>query len=122
MSFTKGYRVPGTVVNLTVAANAGALAVFQVSDSALQIGTKSFKLVQIRTMNNGAGNTTLQFGIGAAGVMVATMPLLNTFNGLETVWLENEIPDVEYFEDLMCFATLVGGGTHDVQVTVLERG
>jgi len=66
----RGIRLVGTPIPIVVAANAGALAVFQVSNAALNIGTKTVILKRLLAWNNGAGNTVIHIGTGVAGAVV----------------------------------------------------
>jgi hypothetical protein len=119
----KGYLRAGNVVNLAAAGNANALPVFQVSNNATQIGTKSLKIKKIMIRDNASGVTTrIHFGIGVAGAVVDVMPTLaNVVNDVAT-YEGDEIPDVELFGDLMAWPLAIGAGTFDIQVTVEERG
>jgi hypothetical protein len=123
INLTTGYRVTGNLVPITVTGNAGALPIFQVSNSALQIGTKSFKLKKLRALNVAAGTTLIFLGTGIAGAVVATTPPLVTINNLDGEWGEDDLPDVEYFGDLMAYgAVILAGGTITLQATVEEIG
>lgn len=120
----KGYRVVGNIVRLALASIANPPPIFQVSNFAQQIGTKSFKPRKIRIMNNAAGATTINLGTGiTAGTFVPRFPAVNTLNGLEEEWVEVELPEVEFFADMTAFPTAVAlGGTIDIQVEVEECG
>lgn len=120
----KGYRVTGNIVRLALASIANPPPIFQVSNFAQQIGTKSFIPRKIRIMNNAAGATTIMLGTGiTAGTFVARYPAINTLNNLEGEWQEVELPEVEFFADMTAFpVAVVLGGTIDVIVEAEEKG
>lgn len=116
----KGYRVTGAVVGLAAGA-AAAVALFTLSNSPLQIGTKSFIPRKLRVRNNNAGNLWLTLGVGIPGV--ATYPLFRVLNNLDNVWEELELPAIEHFATLTAFVdAIVAGGTVEAQVEAEEIG
>jgi len=102
-----GIRKIGNVVTLLVAANAGALVVYQISNLAAQVGTKTFKVKRITILDTTAGGTVVHFGTGAAGAVVDGMPSMVTVAGMPVVqdFGENEGP--EFSADLMAWAVAV---------------
>lgn len=109
----------GAVVNLAAAGAANAAAVYQVSNFAQQVGTKSFKIKRLLVQNDGGGNCWLSIGLGIPGV--ANMPALFSVNNLDAVW--DNLPEVEYFADVTMWPdALPGGGTLNVQVEIEEIG
>jgi len=117
----KGYTVVGGVINNTGLGNANALALYQVSNSALQTGTKSFKIRKLMIRDDSVG-TFVHIGIGAAGAVVDVMPTFQTIAGMDTEWVEAEIPDYEFFGDAMIWPVAGAAGTLHYQATVEEIG
>lgn len=125
MSFVQldlGYRLVGAVVNFAAAGNANAAAVFQVSNFAQQIGTKSFIVKKIFIRDNGTGGVNVHFGVGAAGAVVDTLPTFQTVTLMDNHWQDHDIPAYQFFADMMCYPDAVGGSTLDVMVEVEEIG
>lgn len=119
----KGYTVVGPAVNLAAAGAANATAIFQRSNFAQQIGTKSFKLRKVTILNNAGGNTTISIGTGVAGLFVAMIPALQTINNMADSWGPDQLPEVEFFADMTAFPlALAGGGSIDIVVEVEEIG
>lgn len=116
----KGYLVVGNVVALAVG-NAAAVPIFQVSNNANQIGTKSGIIRKIKISDTGAG-TRIHIGTGAAGAVVDRIPAIATIAGLDTELEENEIPEYEFFTDAMAYVDALGAGAVTIQLTVEERG
>jgi len=100
-----GIRITGNLVNLNVALNAGALAVFQLSNDPLQRGNKTFRLIRVKMLDQGTGGggTLVHFGIGAAGAVVDSMPPLRTVNLQNADFGEGDLPRVEFSQDLMAY-------------------
>lgn len=108
MTYTRrGIRLVGNPIPIVVAANAGALAVFQVSNWAQQIGAKTVILKRLLAWNNGAGNTVIHIGTGAAGAVVDAMPPLYTVTNLNMGFVELDIPEVEFSTDIMAWCVAV---------------
>jgi len=97
----------GTPIPIVVAANAGALAVFQVSNAVLNIGTKTVILKRLFAWNDGAGNTVIHIGMGAAGAVVDAFAPLYTITNLNAGFVELEVPEVEFSTDIMCWCVAV---------------
>jgi hypothetical protein len=117
----KGVLVPSAVINMPAAAT--GVLIFQLSNFAQQIGTKSFGVKKLFVRNNAGGTNWLSLGTGLAGAFVASMPSFRTINNFENTWSEIEIPDVEFFADLTASVdALVAAGSLDVQVEVEEIG
>jgi len=121
-ALNKGYRVSGAVVNLAAAGVANATEIFQISNSSLQIGTKSAKIKKIRIYDNGTGGTAIHIGTGVNTDFVAVLPAIQTVPNMDLVLEEKEIPEVEVFEDLTAYPDSVGSGSIDIQVEVEEIG
>lgn len=119
----RGIRVSGGVVPLTVAGAAAAVAIFQVSNFAQQIGTKSFIPRKLRVRNNAAGDTWLFLGLGAPVFTASVLPAVRVLNNLDNVWQEFELPAAEFFADMTAYPlTVVAAGSLDVMVEVEEKG
>lgn len=122
----EGIRKTSAVIQIVVAAVAGALVVYTIPILAGQlIGTKSVKVLAVHLMNNAAGNTAVFLGTGAAGVGIpAIMPGLMSMNNLPDVYVAGvTMPEVETFGNISTWCTaLVAAGTIDVQIEVLILG
>lgn len=119
----RGVLVPGAVVNIAAAAAANATVIFQLSNFAQQLGTKSFKLRKLLVRNNAGGALWLELGTGVAGAFAQVIPPVRVMDNLDSSWQEVELPKVELFADLTAFPdALVAGGSVDVQVEVEEIG
>ncbi len=119
----RGVIVSGDVVNIAAAAAANAEAIFELSDFAQQVGTKSFKPKKLLVRNNAGGNLWLSLGTGVAGAFVDAIPPVRVMNNMDSNWQEVELPEVELFADMTAFPdALVAGGSVDVQVQVEEIG
>ena len=118
----KGRRVQGAIVNLAAAGVANAVAIFQVSNFAAQVGTKSFRLKRVRMMDNATGGQVVMIGTGVAAGFVALIPGLVTVNNMDIGWLDIEFPSVEAFVDMTAYPVLLPAGTIDIQVEVEEIG
>ncbi len=103
----RGIRLVGDPIPIVVAANAGALAVFQVSNWANQIGAKTVKLKRLTAWNNGAGNTVIHIGTGAAGAVVDVITPLFIVNNLNLDFGEEGLPEVEFSTDIMAWCVAV---------------
>ena len=103
----KGVRKAGPVTELIVAANAGALAVYQQPTFAAMTGTKTLRLKRIKGINLSGADTTLHIGTGAAGAVVDAMPPLWIFDVLNFDFPEWDLPEIEVNGDLMAWAGAV---------------
>lgn len=119
----KGVRIQGPVTNLAVIAPAGAAVIFQVSNFAQLVGTKSVRIKRLLFWNNAAGNTTVVIGTGVgAGFAQALVPYY-IVNGMNLTVEEWELPEVEFFVDITAYpVALAAGGSIDVQVEAEEIG
>jgi len=104
----RGIRLVGNPVVIdALAGNAGALAVFQVSNWAQQIGAKTVILKRLFAWNNGAGNTVIHIGRGAAGAVVDAFPPIYTITNLNAGFVELEVPEVEFSVDIMAWGVAI---------------
>ena len=117
----RGYLVTGAVVNNTGLGNANALALYQVSNNAAQIGTKSFKIKKLFIKDDGVG-TQVHVGIGVAGAVVDVMPAFQTVANMDNHWDEVDIPDYQFFGDAMIWPVAGAAGTLHYQAVVEEIG
>ncbi len=120
----EGVIIAGPVVNLAVAAAAGAAVVFTIPVLAGQlIGTKSARIKKVILRNNGAGNTTVTIGNGVGGAFVALLPALDSLNGLNDIYTEADLPPVESWANITAFPAALGAGTSiDIQLELEIRG
>lgn len=120
----KGRRVRGAVVNLAAAGAANAQVIFQLSNWAAQLGTKSFFLKRVWMMNNAAGQQTVMIGTGVGGgAFAAVIPGLVSINNMDVGWPEDDLNEIEVFADLTAYpVALIAAGTIDIQVEVEEIG
>lgn len=116
----RGIIRQGTLVNIAVAATPAAL--YQVSNNANQIGTKSFKLKKVMARNNGGGAIFLSLGTGLGGAFAAVLPPVMLVNNMDNEWQEVEIPNVEFFVDLTATLPVLAAGSVDIMVEVEEMG
>ena len=119
----KGNRRTGPVVNLAAAGNASAVAIMTLSTFASMVGNKTFKIKRLKIRNNGAGNTWIHIGTGAAGAVVDMLPALMTVNNTTDDYGEGDLPSLEVLATIMAYPEAVAGaGSFDVQVEVEELG
>lgn len=124
----KGVRVQGPLVTLIANGQAGALAIFQVSNYGFQIGVRSFRIKRIKGLNAVAppANTLLHIGTGGVppAAWVDIMPPLATIAGQNFDFVEADFPEVELAVDLFAFAVATAAAPNSVfiQVEVEELG
>ena len=82
----RGVLVSGGVVNIAAAAAANAAAIFQVSNFAQQIGTKSFKPRKLLVRNNAGGTLWLSLGTGVGVGFADALPPVRVMNNLDSSW------------------------------------
>lgn len=118
-----GFRLQGPVTNIAAAGVANAAAIFQISNFAQLVGTKSVIIKRIKIWNNAAGNTTVLIGTGVGAGFAALIPSLYTVNGMTDDYPENDLPQVEAFVDITAYpVALLAGGSIDIQIEVDEIG
>ena len=121
--YDKGVRLQGVVTNLAAALVANAVVIFQISNFAQLVGTKSVIIKRIKMWNNLAGNTTVLIGTGAGAGWVDALVPLYILNGMTDDYPESDIPEWEFFADITAYPTaLLAGGSIDIQVEVEEIG
>jgi len=116
----KGIIRQGAVVNIAAAATATTL--YQVSNNANQIGTKSFKLKKLMVRSNGSGDVWLSIGTGLGGAFLASYPAIRVLNNIDNEWQEVEIPNIEFFADMTGSIPVLPAGSLDIQAEVEEIG
>lgn len=119
IEMSKGIRCTGSLVNI---ASANATTLFQVSNFAQQIGTKTVKLRKVMLQNNGAGNQWVLIGTGLAASFGATLPSLMLANNTDGEWTEYDVPGVEFSSDITIRAPSWTTGSINAQVEVEEIG
>jgi len=123
MQARKGVRLQGNVVVMIAAAVANAVAIFQLSNYANQIGTKTFRIKRIKGINNAGADTDIHIGTGAGAGFVAMLPPLHTINGMNFDFAEDDLPEVEFAADMTCFPDAAAALTPvTIQVEVEELG
>lgn len=119
----RGTRRTGNVVNLAAAGAANAAAIYQVSNFAQQVGTKSFKLRKIMIRSNAVGaNEFIQIGTGVGGAFANVIPPIMVINNVDMEWQTFDLPEVEVYADLTAFPVALPAGTFDIQVEIEEKG
>ena len=122
LDLLKGKRRQGSVVNIAAAGNANGTAVLTLSTYTGMVGAKTLVIKRIMIRNNGAGNTYVHIGTGAAGSIVDAVPALYSISGFTDVYPEDNVPQVELNATIMAYSDAVGGGSFDIQVEAEERG
>jgi len=124
LDLKKGTRVAGNVVNLAAAnvGEAGAIPIFQQSNWANQVGTKSFRIKRLKIRNNAGGGNFISIGTGVGvGVFVDRIPPIMTVNNMTDDWGEGDLPEYVFLADCTaCLVAVAAGGSLDVQVEVEE--
>lgn len=118
-SLKTGTRRTGAVVAIGVAVS---VLLFQISNFATQIGTKSVKIRKLHVYNNGAGNLLFTLGAGAGGAYVASTPQFMAVNNLDNLWEEEDLPAVEWVADMYIQVPGWAAGALGAQVEVEEIG
>jgi len=120
MQARKGVRLQGAAVVMNLAGIANTFTIFQLSNYANQIGTKTFRIKRIKGLNAALANTLIHIGTGlGAGAFVDAMPPLLTINGLNFDFAEFDLPEVEFAADMTCYTVVA---TVTIQVEVEELG
>jgi hypothetical protein len=103
-------RKASPIASCTVAVTAVALHTLSPGRSAI--------IRKLRVRNRNAGATVVQIGTGLGGALVEAMPGFTVLAGLETEIPEEQLPEVEFFANITCQATVAGVAPADVQVQV----
>ncbi len=122
MQARKGVRVQGPVVVMNLAAAVNAFTIFQVSNYAAQVGTRTFRIKRIKGINQAGAVSIISIGRGTGAGFIAMIPPLNTFNGLNFDFVENDLPEQEWNTDMTAWASAVGANFITIQVEVEELG
>ncbi len=124
-----GRRLTSPITNLALAAIANSVVIYQISNWTIaaggqMVGTKSVKIRRVLLRNNAAGNQVVVIGTGLGAVaFAAIIPGLDSMNGLNDPYVEEDLPDVEVFADITAYPiALVALGTIDIQIEVEEQG
>ena len=121
--YDKGVRLQGPVTNLAQFLVANAAIIFQISNFAQLVGTKSVVIKRILMWSNASGNTTVHIGTGAGIGFVPALVPYYIITGFNVIVPEEELPEVEFFGDITAYpAALLALGSIDIQVEVEERG
>ena len=116
----KGIRRAGPVTTLGVAGVANAAVIFQVSNFAQQIGTKTVRLKKILARPAAGAGDQLFIGTGAGGTFVSLIPAVNLVGGMDNGWQEIELPEAESSADITAYGAAVANNI--VQLEVEEVG
>ncbi len=117
-----GVRLAAPVVNLAAIGAANAVVIFALPILAgVLIGTKSAIIKKVSMYNNASGNTQVLIGTGVAGAFVALLPALDSLNGLNDTYGEDELPEAEAYADITAYPVALGA-TIDIVIEVLIRG
>jgi len=119
-----GVRLSAPVVNLNLAGIANAAVIFTLPVLAgVLIGAKSAIIKKVSMYNNVAGTTQVLIGTGVAGTFVALLPALDSFNGLNDNYGDDELPEAEAYADITAYPVALGAGTSiDIVIEILIRG
>jgi len=119
-----GVRLAAPVINLAAAGVANAVNIFTLPILAgVLVGTKSAIIKKVSMYNNVAGTTQVLIGTGVAGTFVALLPALDSFNGLNDNYGDDELPEAEAYADITAYPVALGAGTSiDIVIEILIRG
>ena len=115
----KGTRLQGPVVVMAAAGIGFAVPIFQVSNYAAQVGTRTFRLKRIKGLNGAGADTIIHIGTGVGGTFLDAIPPLLTINGMNFDFVEDDLPEVEWSADMTCYPV---AATVTIQVEVVEIG
>lgn len=117
MQARKGVRLQGPVVVMNLAAAVNAFTIFQLSNYFAMVGTATFRIKRVKGLNAALANTVIHIGRGIGAGFVDMIPPLNTFNGLNFDFVENDLPEVEWSVDMTAWPV---AATVTLQVEVEE--
>jgi len=99
---------------------ANCFTLFQISNFAQQVGTKTYRLKRILANNYAGADVWLSIGTGLGAVLFAqVLPLIRLVNNFNGAINEDDIPEVEFAADITGFVTVANC---EVQVEVEEVG
>ena len=119
----KGVRLQGNVVEMDEQGVANAFTIFQVSNYAPQVGTRTFRLKRIKGYNAGLADTLIHIGTGNAAPFPHSIPPLYIISLMNFDFVEFDLPQVEWSVDMTCYpdAATVANPVW-IQVEVEELG
>ena len=116
----QGVRLQGPFVLMNAALVANCFTLFQISNFAQQVGTKTYRLKRILANNYAGADVWLSIGTGLGAVLYAqVLPLIRLVNNFNGAINEDDIPEVEFAADITGFVTVANC---EVQVEVEEVG
>lgn len=98
----KGVKLQGTVIDMNLAGVANAFTIFQLSNAAQQMGTKTFRIKKILGYNDAGVNTLIHIGTGVAGAFVASIAPLLTIAGIDFEFTR-DLLEVEWSADMTAY-------------------
>lgn len=113
LNVNQGVKRTGSLITLSTAAVAGAQAVYEISNYAGQIGTKTLKLRKISVLDTSAGGTLVHFGTGTTSAVTELIPAVRTVANQNVIVTFDEGESPVFTDDIMAYADAV-----DVQVQV----
>jgi len=116
----QGVRLQGPFVLMNAALVANCFTLFQISNFAQQVGTKTYRLKRILANNYAGADVWLSIGTGLGAVLYAqVLPLIRLVNNFNGAINEDDIPEVQFAADITGFVTVANC---EVQVEVEEVG
>ena len=123
MQARKGVRLQGNVVEMVDQGAANAVAIFQVSNYAAQIGVRTFRLKRIKGYNEGLADTLVYIGRGTGGGFVPMIPPLYVITAMNFDFVEADLPEVEWSVDMTCYpVAATDANSVWIQVEIEEIG
>ena len=116
----KGIRRPGPVTTLGLAGVANAAVIYQVSNFAQQVGTKSVRLLKIMARPAAGVADDIHIGTGVGGAFVDLVPAVRIIGGMDNEWQATELPEAESNVDITAYGVAIAGNF--VQLEVEEVG
>jgi len=103
LDLLRGVRLQGNPINMNAAGVANAFTIFQVSNWANQVGTRTYRLKRVKGYNNAGADTLVFIGTGVGAAFVQLLPELYTIVTMNFDFVENDLPDVEFNIDLTAY-------------------
>lgn len=110
----RGIRKVSAVI--TVAAAATPETLYQLTTGGTVTRTLILRKIMAYSL---VGNCVVQIGTGLGVAFAAILPTILVINGIDTEWLEEEIPEIEASADLTVQSNILGC---QIQVEVEEIG